>query len=360
MSLPLHQCASTPLVAGPEQAQERLLADPEGLVQQATADARAVLGPQSHLWGLPATQFPSAGAHVVGSDQIGYLEVTWGGPEDATGWPSLTGQLVIAPEGGGTARLRFLTSRSPQGELATGRVGRFHRRRVVRVAIQRFLYELAQRLDDPLPRPVPGQASRSSQAPMFVHHIREFDGPSGPARDRLVSELGELAEHATAEAITGAQERLAAGRFRGPAAPVVQARLARPDEPACAWVGWRSDEESTGWPRMELALLLGAHAGGTKLVVLSTREPNYDLSRLRIDKQQRDQILRTAGPAVGDAIVDAIGAGTTARAVMIRTADVRPSSAVAEASRRLPSSRDGRQIVEHGTFRSSCNGTVAR
>ena len=40
--------------------------------------------------------------------------------------------------------------------------------------------------------------------------------------------------------------------------------------------------------------------------MLSTREPGYDMSRLRIDKHKRDQILRTAGTAFAQAIRDRI------------------------------------------------------
>jgi CelD/BcsL family acetyltransferase involved in cellulose biosynthesis len=126
-----------------------------------------------------------------------------------------------------------------------------------------------------------------------------------------MTDLQGLAERSTATAVAGARETLQAGQFRAPPTPTVLARLAQAGEPASAWVRWRSDEEATGWPQLEFALLIEAQPAGSRIVVLSTREPGYDMSRLRIDKRQRDQILRDAGAALTDAIRGEIAAPET-------------------------------------------------
>lgn len=319
--LPRHQYASVPLAANPQDVCERLLADPDGVVRQATADALTAMGPHVRRWGLRISGLPTTTASPTGPNELGCVEVTWTGPEDATGWPALTGQLVVAPAGPAGSRLLLLSRRSPHGELATPRLDRLHRQRIVQVSIQRFLQDLGHHLDNPGERPPTAHVARFERSPMFVHHLQELSGEPGAAHDRLMNDLQGLAEQATATAVTGAREALHAGRFRQPANPTVQVRPARPGEPACAWVGWRSDEEATGWPQLELALLIENHPDGTRLALLSTREPGYDMSRLRIDKRQRDQILRTAGPAFARAIHDGLAYPASGQRPQLVSAD---------------------------------------
>lgn len=146
---------------------------------------------------------------------------------------------------------------------------------------------------------------------MFVHAVQALTGESGVAHTRLLADLQGLAEQATTAALAGARELLHAGRFRAPANPTVQTRIAQAGEPACAWVSWQGDEEATGWPQLELALLIDAGPDGSRLALLSTREPGYDLSVPRIDKQQRDQILRSAGPAFAHVVRDRLAIEST-------------------------------------------------
>lgn len=300
--LPLHQYASVTLAASPEAVYDRLLADPHGVVSQATADALTAMGPHTQRWGLSISALPTTTASAAEPDAFGCVEVVWSGPEDATGWPALTGQLVVGPAGPTGSRLLFFSRRSPGDELATPRLDRLHRQRIVHVSIQRFLCDLGRHLDGLDPEPPLAHTSRFDRAPMFVHHLQGLTGGSGSAHERLMTDLQGLAEQATASVIADTREHLQAGRFRASATPTVMTRFAQAGEPASAWIRWRGDEEATGWPQLDLALLIEARSAGSRIALLSTREPGYDMSRLRIDKRQRDEILRSAGPAFAVAI----------------------------------------------------------
>lgn len=308
--LPLHQYASIPLAASPATVAGRLLADPDPLVQEATAEALTVLGPHLRRWGLMPSAIPTTIARVAGPYELGGVEVVWSGPEETTGWPALTGQLVISPAGPVGTRLRLFSRRSPHAELSS-RLGHLHRQRIVHLSIQRFLHELGRHLDDPGARPPTGHLQRFDRTPMFVHALQAIDSEAGAVHTRLTGDLHALAEQATTTAVTGAHELLHTGRFRAPADPAVRTRPAQTGEPAEVWVAWRGDEEATGWPELDLALLIETGADGPRLAILSTREPGYDLSLPRLDKKPRDQILRTAAPAFAAAIRDHLDTRTT-------------------------------------------------
>lgn len=307
--LPLHQYASVAVAASPATVSERLFADPNGLVQQATAEALTAMGPHLRRWGLRISALPTTTANPTGPDQLGCVEISWSGTEDETGWPALSGHLVVSPAGPAGSRLRFFSRRSPDAVRGTRWLDRLHHQRIVHVSIQRFLQELGRHLDDPGARPPTGHLTGFDRAPMFVHALQALDGASGAAHAGLLAELQQLAEQATTTAVTSAQVPLHTGRFRAAASPAVQTRLAQTGEPAGAWVAWRGDEEATGWPQLDLALLIEAGLDGSRLAVLSAREPGYDLSVPRIDKHPRDRILRSAGPAFATAIRDHLASG---------------------------------------------------
>jgi hypothetical protein len=310
MWFPVHQFGSVALAAGPATVAQRLLADPDGLVRTATADALTAMGPQLQRWGRRVAALPVTTARATGSDQLGCVELAWSGAEDATGWPALTGQLVVAPAGPAGARLRFFSRRSPHAELATSRLDRLHRHRIVQVSVQRFLRDLGRQVDDTGARPSPGHLERFDRTPMFVHHLQPLDVASDVAQARLVVDLPDLAQRATTTAVSGVHGPLRAGRFRAPARPAVLTRLGQTGDPACVWVGWRGDEEATGWPQLELALLIEARRHGSTLALLSAREPGYDLSRPRSDKHHRDRILRSVGPAFAEALRERLAVGS--------------------------------------------------
>jgi hypothetical protein len=95
---------------------------------------------------------------------------------------------------------------------------------------------------------------------------------------------------------------LAAGRFRSAALPEVHATVVTGDPDRLLALTWHADEEATGWPACTLSLAVEATEDGSQLVVHSHREPRYDMSRNRIDKRQRDELLQGLGPAVARAV----------------------------------------------------------
>jgi hypothetical protein len=314
MTVPLHQYASVPLALPPETVCERLAADPQQVVRRATADALTAIGPHLRRWGQTIAALPTTTARTSGSEALGCVELVWAGAEEATGWPALTGHLVVSPAGQAGSRLRLFSHRSPHGGLAGSRLDPLHGQRIVHGSVQRFLRDLGRHLDDRGARPPSAAVAGFERAPLFVHHLQELSGGSGATHERLTSDLQGLAERATVTAVTGARATLQAGRFRSDARPAVWVRLAQAGDPACAWVGWVGDEEAAGWPQLEFGLLVDAHPAGTRLALLATREPGYDLSLPRIDKHQRDQILRSAGPAFAVAVRDGLAGGSVDQA----------------------------------------------
>jgi hypothetical protein len=310
MPRPFHQYASVPIAADAATIHRRLTADVEDLLSTATASALATLGPPTTRWGLTVSALPTTTARTTDPYELGVVEVTWRGHEAATGWPALTGRLVVTPQPGARSRLLFLSRRSPHAELATGRLDRLHRQRVVHVTIQRFLSDLAHQLgSDTAGTPMMDAGARAvDRSPMFLHHLQDLDFDPDVAHRWLLSGLDDLATSATAVALSRADADLETGRFRAPARPRVEARPAWPNEPATVWIRWVSDEEATGWPQLDLALLIEARGERARLAVLSPREAGYDLSRNRLDKHQRHRILQQAGGHLAAALVDQLPA----------------------------------------------------
>jgi hypothetical protein len=131
MTVPLHQYASVPLALTPETVCERLVADPQELVRRATADALTAMGPHLRRWGQTIAALPTTTARTSGSEALGCVELVWAGAEEATGWPALTGHLVVSPAGQAGSRLRLFSHRSPHGGLASSRLDPLHGQRIV-------------------------------------------------------------------------------------------------------------------------------------------------------------------------------------------------------------------------------------
>jgi hypothetical protein len=211
-------------------------------------------------------------------------------------WPSLDARLLVLPGGRG-ARVVLWTPRSPDAELVTIRLDRVHRRRVVDLAIQHFLQELAVRLTDPVRGPAGTAGTTFDRRPMFVHHVEALP----VAADELAQALRRDPQTAATAATTAAREDLAtplaAGRFRAAPEPRVRVRPI-PEGRGVLELAWRSDEEATGWPDIALTVTVAASDVGSQLLISSPREPGYDLSLNRIDKQQRHAILQGIGAGV--------------------------------------------------------------
>jgi hypothetical protein len=301
--LPFHPYASAPLGVTATEAHERMTRDVAAIVEAATADAITGTAPFIRAWGLSPTALPGVTARGTAADELGGVEVSWTGAEDEIAWPALRAQLLITPRRGGGSRLSLLSVRSPEAELRTRRIGSVHRRRLVDVALQRFLRHLADQLDDPGPIHRAAGAARVDRTPLFVHHLR----PSGLDPDAVLATLTDapdvLAARITDQVSSRARTPLAAGRFRFEPDPTVEARLIGPNGTGALHVGWSSNEEATGWPQLQLAIGVEATARGSRLMVLAAREPGYDLSRNRVDKAQRHQVLREFGAHVADAVL---------------------------------------------------------
>lgn len=305
MAPPLHQYASVTVAADAPEVVGGLRTDAHDLVATATADALAALVAPAGAWGLSATALPEARARATEADELGSVELEWRGHEDTTAWPSLVGRLLVIPQVTGSTRVAFVSPRSPDAELATGRVDRLHRRRVVDVAVQRFLRDLARRLgDDTAPSPASSVGS-VDRTGMFVHHLRTITGdPDAIARD-LSAHAVDLADHATRAAVERSAASLAAGRFRATAEPRVAVQSGTPGSLGTVQITWHSQEEATGWPQLDLAIVVEAVAPAqVRVAALSPRPPQYDLSRNQSDKLQRDEILRHAAAHLLEAMVE--------------------------------------------------------
>lgn len=239
MPTPLHQYASVPVSADAAEVHRQLRADAEDLVAAATADALTTMGRQAERWGLRISEVPVTIGRATEPTEFGSIEVRWTGREDATGWPALTGRLVVVPEDETASRLLFVSPRSPHVEFATSRLDRLYRQRLTNVGIQRFLHDLAGQLQEPDRRAKIDGASVSSfdRTPMFVHHLEPLAGQPAAVRDLLLADLAGLAERGTEVAVERARDLLAAGRFRAPAAPTIQMRPAQVNQPACGSAG---------------------------------------------------------------------------------------------------------------------------
>jgi hypothetical protein len=304
MSTPFHTYASRALPAAPSAAHARLREAPERLVTSATAAALAAMTPVARAWGLSATQLPTVTARPTGDDELGSIELTWTGEAASTAWPSLTARLLVDERPGAAHRLTLLSRRSPAAELATTPLGRLHQQRLVQVAVQGFLYELvgevAPRIADAAtPAPVAGDVD---QTPLFVHDLRALDAEPGRVLAHLTNDPQALVQRATDAAIEELGHTLAAGRFRAPPTPTVHVEVPAAGEVGALRIGWHSDEEATGWPSISLAVVIEPHDRGTRLALLSPREPRYDLSVNRVDKHQRHDLLQHVGGAVARAL----------------------------------------------------------
>ena len=301
MATPFHQYASHPLPTDPAAARTALRESPQQLVASATATALDAMAPLARSWGLTPEQLPTVTARPTSGNELGTLELTWTGDEQRTAWPSLTGRLLIDLRPDADHRLALVTQRSPDAELATARVGRHHRRRLTNIAVQGFLRDLTHELAAPsaLAGPAAGDFDRT---PMFVHDLRFVDVDPGHMLAHLTNDPQRLAERATSTAIDATRDALATGRFRAPARPLVHAGRPSPGQLGALHIAWDSDEEATGWPTLALTAVVEPQQQGTRLALLSAREPRYDLNVNRVDKHARHEILQHVAGALADAL----------------------------------------------------------
>lgn len=130
--------------------------------------------------------------------------------------------------------------------------------------------------------------------PVHVHATVPVEASPDEVGRRLAADGPTIAARATATALEVVEPLAAVGRFRAPALPTVEGRPPSEGELGCLTVSWHGDEEATGWPTMTAWLVPTAAPTGTRLALLSTRRPGYDLSTNRVDKLSRDRLGRTA------------------------------------------------------------------
>ncbi|MFA9443728.1 hypothetical protein [Egicoccus sp. AB-alg6-2] len=145
MTTPLFAHAAVPLSLSPSESLTRLLADPT-VVTVATADAIGRCAPRFADWGLPMHVLPTVETTVGADDEPGQVRLRWSGPEDVTGWPSMTAWLAVSPRGRDGSRITLVSPRTPQTGLGITSVHRTHARRLLAVAVRSFLQELATQL----------------------------------------------------------------------------------------------------------------------------------------------------------------------------------------------------------------------
>jgi len=141
---PLFAYHAVSLPLGAAETLTRLLGDPAA-VTTATADAIGRCAPRFADWGLPMHVLPAVEAAVADGGEPGQVRLRWSGPEDVTGWPSMTAWLVVGPRGEGS-RITFVSTRAPSTGLGATSVHRSHARRLLAVAVQSFLQALAANL----------------------------------------------------------------------------------------------------------------------------------------------------------------------------------------------------------------------
>jgi hypothetical protein len=312
MTRPLHPLVSLPLHGDASPARARLVDHLDDLVAEATADAIATLAPQARAWGLRPSALPTVHARPTDTDELGAAALAWRGEEEVTAWPAVSGRLVVDTHPAG-ARLVFLAERSPAAELRTGRLDRPHRRRLTEVAVRRALQQLARAIDDPQAlRHATGSPTlgRLDRTPTFVHATALAALPPTTLAAAIPADPTALARRATATAVERAAPDLLPGRFRAVATPEVVARRTGTGELGALRLTWHGDEEATGWPALHWTVVVEPWRGGSRIVLLSPREPAYDLSVNRFDKQTRDRVLRR----VGDDLLTALHAELAALA----------------------------------------------
>lgn len=228
---------------------------------------------------------------------------------------ALTAWLVTTPAGRGRSRLALVSYRSPRGELATAPLDRLHRQRLTRIAVQTFLRALADRLHDEVaPTSATGRGTRhTDDSPTYLHDVVTLAAPVEDVVRQLLDDPLGRATRATDIAVAEAVSLLTAGAFRASADPRVAVRPATDDELGAVVVQWDDveqrwphlrREDATGWPTMTLTLAATPARRGSRLAVLSPREPGYDLSVNRVDKHVRDQLVRAAVTSFLTAIAD--------------------------------------------------------
>ena len=213
MATPFHRLQSVHVKSSAPTTREKLLHNPGPAATDATATTLAELTPFLRGWGLRPTRLPTVTAPLPEPGTVGTLEVRWSGRDDETAWPAMTARLLVVPTTSPVgSRVVAWTHRSPATELTTTRLGSVHRHRVLALAMEGFLREMASQALGAAAGTVSGEISPE---PLFVHHIEPL---------HLAPVLAARALRQTAQLLGDA----AATAARADLADVVQADVSGP------------------------------------------------------------------------------------------------------------------------------------
>jgi hypothetical protein len=129
-----------------EDAHARLTADAETAVVAATAQALTSCTALLRRWGLVVHTLPTVTVGPPPSGGIGAVEVRWRGREADTGWPAMTGWLLVTPAGPDDSLLALHTTRPATTGLQVPAWTSLHRERAADLLVDRFLGALADQL----------------------------------------------------------------------------------------------------------------------------------------------------------------------------------------------------------------------
>lgn len=146
MNAPLRTFRPRLLPHPAEQVHARLTARAEPAVVAATARALTSCAPLLRRWGLVVRSLPSVAVAATREGQIGSVEVRWSGREDETGWPAMTGWLVVTPAGVHDSILALHSTRPATAGLQVPAWTDLHRQRAAELLVDRFLAALTDEL----------------------------------------------------------------------------------------------------------------------------------------------------------------------------------------------------------------------
>jgi hypothetical protein len=130
-----------------EDAHARLTADAETAVVAATAQALTSCAALLRRWGLVVSTLPTVTVGPPPAGGIGAVEVRWRGREADTGWPAMTGWLVVTPSGADDSLVALHTTRPATAGLQVPAWTDLHRQRAADLLVDRFLGALADQLE---------------------------------------------------------------------------------------------------------------------------------------------------------------------------------------------------------------------
>jgi hypothetical protein len=142
-----------------EDVHARLTSDPETTVVAATAHALTSCAALLRRWGLVMSSLPTVTVGPPPAGELGAVEVRWRGRESDTGWPAMTGRLVVTPIGPGDSVLALYTTRPASAGLQVPAWTDLHRQRAADLIVEHFLGALVHQLErtaetgPALPRP---------------------------------------------------------------------------------------------------------------------------------------------------------------------------------------------------------------